>query len=265
MRRRLSSLSNSSACAVMSNVVVAGRCRRSASFVSSSACHDRVAIVAAIAIAASSSAGGMHLVDETGRERGFGVEDRPRVEHPARQAQPDELRETPVPAGAGDDAEAELGLAEARRGRCHTQVAGHRELAPAAHRPAVHRGDRGPAVLLEVLANPGVDRRNAASASRSSSSAMSAPAANVPGVVEWRTSTQGSRQWASRTRCNASIVASSSALRFSGRSRPTSTLVSRARRAGSGSGRPSRAAVRPVEEAPATLLAELAPRDLVPQ
>ena len=56
-----------------------------------------------------------------------------------------------VPPQPGDDAEIDLGLAEARRGRGEAQVAGERHLAAAAEREAVDGGDRRLAHRLEQV------------------------------------------------------------------------------------------------------------------
>src|SRR5687768_6965218 len=63
--------------------------------------------------------------------------------------------------------------------------------------------------------------RKASSASRASSSLMSAPETNMPGVVECKTRMHRSRAASVRTPWKASMVARSMALRFSGRLKPT--------------------------------------------
>ena len=94
MRRRFSSLSNSTAWPATSNAVVAGRCRRNASLVSSRAGprprrdsggerHGGV----------EQLAGRVQALDEAGRERrSLPVEGRARVEHPPGEAEADDLR-----------------------------------------------------------------------------------------------------------------------------------------------------------------------------
>src|SRR5438045_5190927 len=80
-----------------------------------------------------------------------------RVDHPAREDQllrnPEaaDPREALRSAPAGDDPEVDLGLAEARLARRVADVAAERELAAAAERETVDRGDRRLRHLLEEV------------------------------------------------------------------------------------------------------------------
>ena len=74
----------------------------------------------------------------------------------------DEPRQPLRAAEAGDDPEVDLGLAEARRLRGDPHVAGHRELAAAAERDGVDRGDRHRRGVLHRAAAARARRRAAA-------------------------------------------------------------------------------------------------------
>ncbi len=156
MRSYLSWLAKRRAWAATSKVVVAGRWERRASLVSSRARQDWRAILPG---EGAGRLGGVvsEFVDEAGgagfgrREAGAGVE------HAAGDLLASGLGEAPVAAGTRDDAKGGLGLAEERLVRRDAQVAGEGEFAAAAEGGAVDRGDRGPAVRLELLEQPGVD------------------------------------------------------------------------------------------------------------
>ena len=194
IRSRLSSLSNSTACATMSREVVAGRCARRASLVSSSARQDREAIRSASAIAWSAG-------PRTDGRRRRGRRSAPRrrqhlagIEHSPCNRQADGLRQPPVGARPGHDAQAQFGLGELRPRRGDPQVAGQGQLAATTVGRPVDAAMVGQRCASSRSNNPELIPRNAASESRSTISAMSAPAAKMPGVVEYTISTHGSRR-----------------------------------------------------------------------
>src|SRR3989441_834675 len=92
---------------------------------------------------------GNHLVDEPDAVRFPGVDCLAREDQLQRDALTDEARQTLGPAVAGCNAELQLGLAELGVLTRDAQVAGHRELAPAAQREAVHRRDHRLPARLE--------------------------------------------------------------------------------------------------------------------
>ena len=83
----------------------------------------------------------------------------PRQDQVLRPAEPDDPWQPLRGAGAGNDAEPELRLAELRGIGRDTDVAGERKLAAAAERVTVDRGDRGPRKPLDLGEQRRVDRR----------------------------------------------------------------------------------------------------------
>ena len=97
---------------------------------------------------------GPRAVDESDRERLVGVATcRPVKIRSRASREPDQPRQPLGPAGAGDDAEQDLGQPELRvLGAAIPEVAGERDLAPSAEREAVDRRDRRLRDRLEVAA-----------------------------------------------------------------------------------------------------------------
>ena len=206
----------------MSNEVVAGRLPRSASLVSSSARQDRPAIRSASEIASSRTL-----------SAGWTASTRP--------------------AASACSALSTSPAYSIRRAVCSPAVCGSRQFAPApammpspssgwanlacgeairrsqaraSSQPPPYAGPSMTAMLGHRCASsrsnrPALMPRSAASASRSTISAMSAPAANTPGVVECTISTHGSRRACASAASIWSTIAWSRALCLPGRFRPS--------------------------------------------
>src|SRR5262249_23656714 len=84
----------------------------------------------------------VHRVHKADPQRLRGTDDAARQDQVLRDAEAADPRQALGPAPAGDDPEVDLGLAELRAGRRVAQVARERELAAAAEREPVDRGDR---------------------------------------------------------------------------------------------------------------------------
>jgi hypothetical protein len=92
----------------------------------------------------------------------------------------DQLAQPPAGSGRGEDAEAGLGVAEDAVRRGEPEVAGVRQLRAAAQRPAVDGGDGGQRQPGDPVEQAAVDALQRLLPAAPRSSAMSAPAANVP-------------------------------------------------------------------------------------
>ena len=89
------------------------------------------------------SASGDNFVDEANAKGFRGVDDGAREDHFERGAGADEARQALGAAVSGDEAELDLGLAEARGGGGDAEGTGHGEFAAAAEGEAVDAGDDG--------------------------------------------------------------------------------------------------------------------------
>jgi hypothetical protein len=94
---------------------------------------------------------GHDAADEAAALGLLGVHDPAGKAHLHRLRLADEARQALRAAGAGHDADLDLGLAEARLVGGEDEVAHHRQLAAAAEGEAVHRGDHGLARAGDAL------------------------------------------------------------------------------------------------------------------
>ena len=136
----------------------------------------------------------MDRIDQAGGERLVGGQHLPDVEHPAGGLQPGGLREPPVRARAGHDAEPEFGLGEPGVRRGDPQVAGQGQFAAAAVGRPVDDGDARPAVRLEPVEQAGVDAAQRRVGVPVHHFGDVGAGREHPGVVECTISTHGSRR-----------------------------------------------------------------------
>jgi hypothetical protein len=124
------------------------------------------------------SAAGKHHVHQPDAERLRGVDQLAGQDQPHRLARTDHAREPLRAAAARDDPEVDLRLPQARGVRGDAQVAGQRQLAPAAEREAVDHRDHRLGARRRSLSKtrPSRHRARCSSGVRSANSAMSAPA-----------------------------------------------------------------------------------------
>ena len=146
----------------------------------------------ALRVRRASSAAGQDVEDEADRHRLRGVDRVAGEDHLGARMTPDAAREPLGAAEAGDDPEVHLGLAEPGLLARVDEVAGERELAAAAEREAVHRGDGRDRQRARAARGTPCARLREARAPRPGAiadiSAMSAPATNAFSPAPVRTS-----------------------------------------------------------------------------